>query len=125
MRAALFAWGLSASIAWANNNPSLYPAAQCAAFWLGFTDYARISAYLDVDPTDKTRAEAFRAVALRLGTATPDTINGYIAEQRPLMAATMEAMIYGQNRAARDMFERLTERCSAFGAEHPETRMSN
>ncbi|MEL7260317.1 MAG: hypothetical protein AAGK69_02995 [Pseudomonadota bacterium] len=113
---------LVAAPAQAERNPSIYPAAQCAAFWLGYADYARASAYLDFDPTDLGRANAFRAVALRLATATPAEIETYVDTQRPLMASLMEAVIYTRSRSAQTVFERLTTTCKTFGAAHVETR---
>lgn len=122
IRAALIVGAALAAPAQGERNPSIYPAAQCAAFWLGYADYARASAYLDFDPTDLGRAQAFRAVALRLATATPGEIETYIDTQRPLMASLMEAVIYTRSRSAQTVFERLTTTCKTFGAAHVETR---
>jgi hypothetical protein len=106
----------------AERNLSIYPAAQCAAFWLGYDDYAHLSAYLDADPTDAVRAAAYRDVAYRLATAERADIDTYIADQRPLMRNMMEAVIYGSDGPSRDVFERLTKTCKDFGQDHPETR---
>ncbi|MCR8826400.1 hypothetical protein [Pseudosulfitobacter koreensis] len=106
----------------AASDPSLYPAAQCAALWLGYSDYAARSLYLEVDPTDAARAAAFRAVAIRLGTSSRAEIDIYIAEQRPLMELLVEAMIFGRDRQSADVFEALGETCQSFAKDHPETR---
>jgi len=113
---------LGVGAAQASRDPSLYPAAQCAAFWLGYSDYAARSLYLEVDPTDATRAAAFRAVALRLGTVPRAEIDRYIAVQRPLMDLLVEAMIFGRDRQSADVFEALGETCQSFAKDHPETR---
>ena len=47
---------LGVGAAQADRDLSIYPAAQCAALWLGYSDYAARSHYLSVDPTDATRA---------------------------------------------------------------------
>ena len=113
---------LGVGAAQADRDLSIYPAAQCAALWLGYSDYAARSHYLSVDPTDATRAAAFRAVALRLGTSPRDRIDAYIADQRPLMETMVEAMIFGRDRQSADVFEALGETCKSFAKDHPETR---
>ncbi|MFP7570367.1 hypothetical protein [Marivita sp. S2033] len=100
---------------------SLYPAAQCAAFWLGYEDYAQVSPYLDTDADAATAAAAFRKVALRLGGAE-SAVDAYIAEQRPLMALLMEGYIYGNDTQSREVFEDLSAICQEFADRHPETR---
>lgn len=99
----------------------LYPAAQCAAFWLGRDDYARESAFLDADPTDAARAAAFRAVAVRLaGEAAP--VDAFLRKERRAMALMVEAYIYGGDVISRDLYERLLETCAAYAATQGETR---
>jgi hypothetical protein len=112
----------SASNVAAERNPSIYPAALCAAFWLGYADYAQVSAYLDHDPRDHLRADAYRSVAYRLATAARADIDAYVSEQRPLMETMIDAVVYGSDGPSRDVFERLTKTCKDFGQEHPETR---
>jgi hypothetical protein len=109
----------AASVATAQD--AIYPAAQCAAFWFGYADYAKISPYLDFDPSDLRAAEAFREVALRLAD-TDSEVEAYIATQRPLMGRLMESYIYNGDAQSRDIFERLNETCQNFAARHPETR---
>jgi len=99
----------------------LYPAAQCAALYLGVEDYARISAYLDPDPLNAEAAAAFRDVALRLG-GSEDEVDAFIAEQRPLMKLMMDGYIYRGDTQSQDLFERLSETCRDFAERHPETR---
>ncbi len=106
----------------AAEDPALYPAAQCAALWLGHDDYARRSAFLDADASDVALAEAFRAVAHRLTNRTPAAIDAFIADQVPLMSLTVEAYIYGGDRQSRDLYEQLMEDCRDFAATQPETR---
>ncbi len=100
---------------------ALHPAAQCAAFWYGYSDYAKVSAYLDTDPSDAQAAEAFRKVALRLAERDAE-VDSYIAAQRPLMTRLMESYIYGGDTQSRDIFERLSAICEDFAERHPETR---
>ena len=123
MRAAAAALMISAAApASAERNVSLYPAAQCAAFWLGFSDYARASAHLDLNPDDVARAHAFVQVALRLGTATQDEIEDHIRTQRRLMVSLLDGVIYRSDDVSQRVFERLTETCKNFGRAQPETR---
>lgn len=98
-----------------------YPAAQCAAFWLGRDDYARASTFLDADPMDAARAAAFRAVAVRLaGEAGP--VDAFLRKERRAMALMVEAYIYGGDTTSRDLYERLLETCAAYAATQGETR---
>lgn len=99
----------------------LYPAAQCAALRFGLADYARATPYLDFNPQDVEAAEAFRAVALRFGGSEAE-VDGFIADQRVLMARLVEAYVYSGDSQSRDLFERLVQTCGAFAARHPETR---
>jgi hypothetical protein len=100
---------------------ALYPAAQCAAFWYGYADYATLSPYLDFEQSDVEAAEAFRAVAVRLG--APETeIIAFMDAERPRMTRLMESYIYDGDAQSRDIFERLSTTCEDFAARHPETR---
>ena len=121
----LAAWGLcaiAASPALPADDPALYPAAQCAALWFGYDDYAAVSPFLEPNPADAALAEAFRQVALRQTTGSAADIDAFITEQRPLMAFLVETYIYGGDRVNRDLYERLMQTCSDFAATQPETR---
>ena len=99
----------------------LPPAAQCAAFWYGYAEYAERSPYLDIDPRDRQFADAFRAAAVRV--ADPDaSVDRFIEDQRPLMLQLVDAYIYSSDRQSRDLFERQLATCSDVAANHPETR---
>ena len=100
---------------------ALYPAAQCAAFWYGYADYAKLSPYLDFEQSDVEAAEAFRAVALRLSAPETEVIT-FIDAERPRMTRLMESYIYDGDAQSRDIFERLSATCQDFAARHPETR---
>ncbi|WP_309664735.1 hypothetical protein [Tabrizicola sp.] len=106
----------------AAEDPALYPAAQCAALWFGQDDYARASTLLDRDPQDLHLAEAFRQVALRQTTQSPEVINDFIKKQRPIMAFMVEAYIFGGDRQSRDVYETLMQDCAVFAATQPETK---
>ncbi len=101
---------------------AIYPAAQCAAFWDGFGDAAESLRFLDADPGVAARADAFRAVAYRLSGGKKADIDRKIAEQRPLMALLVEAYVLDADRQSRDIFQRLSQTCEAFGAQQPEIR---
>ncbi len=103
-------------------DPAIYPAAQCAALWLGQHDYARNAYVLRQSPDDLELAKAFRQVALRLTTQDPASIDTFIEKQRPIMAFMVEAYIYGGDRQSRDVYERLMQDCADFAGKHPETR---
>ena len=105
----------------ATSDQALYPAAQCAALWYGFDDYARLSAMLDRNEGDPERAEAFKAVAYRLDSGRTDRVDAFVKEQRGLMLTMIDAMIYAGDEPSRDLFRRLTETCESFAAKHPET----
>lgn len=96
------------------NAPSAYPASDCAAFWLGYADYAAQTSFLDAEAEREAQArgDAYRAIAGE--TAAPGTgIQAEIARQRRLMADLAEAYIYGGDRASRALFERLLSGCDA------------
>ncbi len=104
------------------SDPAIFPAAQCAALWLGQDDYARHSSLLARDPSDVALGEAFRAVAHRLTTRDAAAIDAFIADQIPIMAFMVEAYIYGGDRQSRELYESLMDDCAAFAATQPETR---
>ena len=120
VRAVLAAALFGATPGAATEDP-LYPAAQCAALWLGHADYARVSAYLDSDPWHSKAAAAFRSIALRLGGSEAE-VDAHIATQRPLMVSLLDGYIYGGDRQSREVFERLSTTCQDFADRHPETR---
>lgn len=99
----------------------LYPAAPCAAYWLAFDDYAQTSTFLDRDPSDRDRAAAFRAAAIRLNEGDAATVDATIARERPDMALMIEAAIYG-DRISDRLQRRLLQTCNDFAAKHEETR---
>ncbi len=105
--------------------PALYPAAQCAAFWLGRDDYATRSAYLDNDPSDPARAAAFRAAAVRLNGGDAAPVEAFIAKERHNMDLLFEAFIYGGDKQSRDVHDILLETCARFGREAAETKGLN
>ena len=104
----------------ASADPAPYPAAQCAAFWFGWDDLARASTLLDRTPGDLTRAEAFRSAAHRLTTASPASVDAFIADERGLMMQMIDEGLYGAGES-RDLMERLLQTCEDFGATQPET----
>jgi hypothetical protein len=85
--------------------------AQCAAFWYGRDDFARVSAYLDRNDQDVVLAGRFRdaAVAKNGGAAGP--VDAFIASERGAMAWLVEAAILGDPQS-RDLHDRLVERCA-------------
>lgn len=97
-----------------------YPAAQCAAFWFGWDDYARRSALLDPMPGDLARAEAYARAARRLSAGGPSQVDAFIAEQRGLMLRMIDEAMVGPG-ANRSLMERLMETCDDFAATQPET----
>lgn len=116
---------LAAAGARASDDPALYPAAQCAAFWLGFSDYAKRSPFLDYDPDDVNRSETFRDIALHLSPDRAAEIDARIASERPAMALLAEAVIYGGDAQSRTVFEKLTGRCERFADGYPEVTNRN
>jgi hypothetical protein len=106
----------------AADDPAEYPAAQCAALWLGQDDYARRSKLLKQDPQDVALGEAFRAVAHRLTNRDAAAIDAFISQQVPIMAFMVDAYIYGGDKQSREIYERLMQDCAAFAATQPETR---
>lgn len=101
---------------------AIYPAAQCAAFWLGFHDYAKRSPLLVPNAADPKRAEAFRAVARRLAPNRTAEVDQTIHNQRAEMALLTEAVIFSGDAQSRKLFETLTRVCADLGATHPETQ---
>ena len=101
---------------------ALYPAADCAAFWFGYGDYAAVSPVLDEQPAAYDQAKAFRAAAIRL-TGDAQAVDAHIARWRPDMARMMDAYIGYADRPSREMFERLSETCKDFARTQPETRL--
>ncbi|MCX8224878.1 MAG: hypothetical protein OTI35_02300 [Sulfitobacter sp.] len=113
---------LASSGAQADDDAAIYPAAQCAAFWLGFNDYAKWSPFLDSSADNVKRSNAFRAVAVRLAPTRVTEIDRAIQDQRSAMALLAEAVIYANDNQSRKVFETLTQTCESFASKHPETR---
>ncbi|MEO9573989.1 MAG: hypothetical protein ABJ263_14825 [Tateyamaria sp.] len=115
---ALLVWPLQLC---AEQHAQSQTAAQCAGFWLGYHDYGQLSAYLEVNPADIERANAFRAVAIRIGSASPTEIDTFIAKQRSHTISLMDAVVYRRDRSSQRVFEDLTETCETLAKMHPET----
>lgn len=98
-----------------------YPAAQCAAYWLGRNDFAAKSAFLDSDATDVIRADAFRAVAIRQNGGDAAPIDDFLDSERSNMALMIEAAIY-RDRISDRLQRRLLVTCADFAATQDETR---
>lgn len=102
----------------AAEDPAIYPGAQCAAFWYGFSDFTQLTPFMTVNPRDVAQAETFREIALRLAPDRRSEIEQTIAEQRPQMALLAEAMIYGDDTQSMEIFQNLAETCERFAAEN-------
>jgi hypothetical protein len=100
-------------------DPALYPAAQCAALWFGWDDFARASTLLDRRRGDLALAEAWRREALRLTTGPAAMLDAFIADQRPLMAALVEDAILG-GRVSADLLDRLLLTCDPAAVQRPD-----
>ena len=100
---------------------SRYPAAQCAAYWLGRDDAARHSAFLDADADDRARADAYAAVAVRSNGGDAGAIKDFIRRERPDMARLVRAAILGDPTSVA-VQERLLQTCADYAATQPETR---
>ncbi|MHC0054086.1 hypothetical protein [Actibacterium sp. D379-3] len=102
---------------------ALFPAAQCAAFWLGYGDFQSRYAIASGDAADAYRVAAdFRAAAIRLGGGDATAVDAYISEQRPLMLLMNKSFMIDGNRESQDMFDRLARTCDDFATTQPETR---
>ena len=101
---------------------ALSPAGDCAAFWLGYADYAHQSAYLDSAAEAAARQDAhrFRAVAIRLNGGDRASVDAHIAAHRHAMALMAEAFIYGGDKASQKIFERMAETCTLLAIGQPE-----
>lgn len=122
LTAAVLGFGAVAGLAQAwDRDGAIYPAAQCAAFWLGRHDYAVQSGTFEADPTDIARGEAFRAAAVRLSGGASAEVDAYVAEQRPMMVMMFDAMIWAADETSGEIHDDLLATCAAFGATQPET----
>lgn len=119
IRAAPAFW-LALSLDAAASDTALYPAAQCAAFWLGRQDYALTGGWLQPDPLAMDRAAAFRAAALRLAPDRADEIDARIADQRLPMQRLHEAAIDWADPDSIDLLQDLTLTCGRFAETAPE-----
>lgn len=99
----------------------LYPAAQCAAYWLGRDDVARRSALLDEDANDPVRAGAFRAVAVRLNVGDAVAIDAFIRRERTAMDRLVRAAILADPTSVA-LQDRLLRTCADYAATQTETR---
>ena len=102
----------------AADDSAIYPGAQCAAFWYGFSDFTHLTPFMTVNPRDIEQAESFREIAFRLAPDRRSEIEQTIAEQRPQMALLAEAMIYGDDAQSMEIFQNLAETCERFAAEN-------
>lgn len=96
--------------------PGAYPAAKCAAFWLGWTDAARRLNYLREDPGDAVLAENFRKAALDEG-ADAAVLDAYLRRDRRDMRLMIEAAIFG-DRSSSDIQDRLMKTCDDYARAH-------
>ena len=94
-----------------------YPAATCAAFFLGRDDFARTSAWLDRNPGDPARAAALRDEAVRLNGGAAPEVDAFVAEEREVLAFLFEAMILDQDEQSRDVHDRLVATCETLADE--------
>lgn len=94
----------------------MYPAAKCAAFWMGWTDAAKRSRYLDVNPADAVLAERFRQAAIDEG-GEPAEIDAYLARDRRDMSLMIRAAILG-DRQSNDIQNRLMKTCDTYARAH-------
>lgn len=98
-----------------------YPAAHCAAYWLGWDDFAKASRFLPRDATDLARAEAFRAVAIRLAGGKAAMVDDFLASERANMALMIEAAMY-RDRISEKLQRRLLQTCADYAETQAETR---
>ena len=89
-----------------------YPAAKCAAFWLGWDDASRHLRRLPQQPENAALAAQFRQAALAQGEA-PETLDAYITRERRDMARMITAAIYG-DRSSNDIERRLMRTCDDY-----------
>lgn len=99
-----------------------YPAAECAALWLGTDDYAARSPFLGADPGRARVARGFRAVAVQLNGGDARPVDRLIARQRRYWAQVNDAFIRLGDADARDLYTRQLRLCDAYAATRPETR---
>ena len=111
--------GLPGAAAGASDASGLYPAADCAALWMGYGDYARRSAYLGGAEDAYDKAELFRAAAIRQ-TGDKTLVDTHIGVARAGMELMIEALIMIGDAQSRDLFERFSQTCEDFSADLPE-----
>lgn len=104
----------------AASEPLPIPATDCAAFWLGYGDYATLSAYLD----EEAAAEAYRnALAWRRAaigeSGDAAATDAQIVEMRQAMTLLAEAYIYDGDNQSRELFERMVAHCDPAGLNQP------
>ena len=89
-----------------------YPAAKCAAFWLGWDDASRHLRRLPQQPENAALAAQFRQAALAQG-ESPASLDAYITRERRDMARMITAAIYG-DRSSNDIERRLMRTCDDY-----------
>jgi hypothetical protein len=89
-----------------------YPAAKCAAFWLGWDDASRHLRRLPQQPENAALAARFRQAAIVTG-GPSETLDAYIARERRNMARMITAAIYG-DRSSNDIERRLMRTCDDY-----------
>ena len=110
------AGGLPAAAAGA---AAVNPAADCAALWLGYGDYAGISAFLDGQQEAYDTAALFRSAAIREN-GDAQAVDAHIAKVRHDMALMVEAHVELADPQSRDLFERFSQTCQDLADSLPE-----
>ncbi|SNR26681.1 hypothetical protein [Puniceibacterium sediminis] len=82
----------------------------CAALWLGYADFARVSAYLDIGDADR-QAARHRAMAIRAG-LSPKDADRQIDAQRGGMFLLVRATVEDDDPLSRQLFERQMQLCA-------------
>ena len=114
-RAAIFVALAISAVSEARADP-MYPATKCAAFWLGWTDAAKRSAYLDETPTDAELAARFRQAAIDEG-GDPAEIDAFVMQDRRNMSLMVRATILGDQQST-DTQNRLMKICDDYAKTH-------
>jgi hypothetical protein len=115
----LLALALSGAAAAPAGGGAPTPAADCAALWFGYGDFATRSAWLDGETGAYRDARLFRAAAIRI-TGDTAAVDAHIARVRPDMALMMRAIVESADAPSRAVFERLAQTCADFAASQPE-----
>ncbi|TNC73829.1 hypothetical protein [Rubellimicrobium roseum] len=87
----------------ADDRPSIYPPAHCAALWEGYADVLG-------DEGERALAARFRAASVRvIGEAETDRL---IAERRPWMRDLLTAYVRDGDEQSEELFETLLRNCA-------------